>query len=79
MHDTFSHLELGKDVNSSTGDLTFNTAREGPTINRIKVLQYMTMFKMYTDIMQDYNQDLSRYHDKCSSLLHRQRRLCEYV
>ncbi|XP_058791467.1 syntaxin-1A-like isoform X2 [Phymastichus coffea] len=66
--------ELGKNVNSGD-DLSFNTARQGPVYNRIKALQYMTMFKMYSDIMQDYNENLFRYHNKCSSILHRQRRL----
>ncbi|XP_031779121.1 syntaxin-1A-like [Nasonia vitripennis] len=65
--------ELGKDANIE--DVTFNTAREGPAYKRIRVLQYTTMFKLYSETMHDYNENLLRYHDKCSSLLHQQRRL----
>jgi hypothetical protein len=67
---------LGKDI-VNIEDITFNTARDGPAYSRIKVLQYTTMFKMYSEIMQDYNENLLHYQDKCSSLLHQQRRLCK--
>lgn len=69
----FCFLELGKDANIE--DVTFNTAREGPAYKRIRILQYTTMFKLYSETMHDYNENLLRYHDKCSSLLHQQRRL----
>ncbi|XP_011502893.1 PREDICTED: syntaxin-1B-like [Ceratosolen solmsi marchali] len=67
-------LKLGKDI-INIEDITFNIAREGPAYSRIKVLQYTTMFKMYSETMQDYNANLLRYQDKCSLLLHQQRHL----
>ncbi|KAJ8680024.1 hypothetical protein QAD02_015811 [Eretmocerus hayati] len=74
-HRIYSKLkELGKGV-VDVGELTLDTARDGPTYERIKILQYTTMFRMYSQTMQDYNQDLLRYYDKRSSILHRQKRI----
>jgi len=66
--------DLGKDV-SNVEDITFKIIRDGSAYDRIKILQYTTMFNTYSEIMQDYNDNLLKYHDKCSSLLHQQRRL----
>lgn len=56
---------------------SFNTdnIKEYPAHIRIKRLQYATMLKMFSDIMEDYNTSLVRYHDKCLQLLQQQRML----
>ena len=56
-------------------EITFESARDGPTHVRIKSLQYTTMLKLYSEVIQDYNESLLRYHEKCTSLLHHQRML----
>ncbi|KAK2584526.1 hypothetical protein KPH14_006896 [Odynerus spinipes] len=52
-----------------------DNAKENPAHKRIKSLQYATMLKMFSDIMEDYNISLVRYHDKCLQLLQQQRML----
>ncbi|KYN01399.1 Syntaxin-1B [Cyphomyrmex costatus] len=42
---------------------------------RIRTLQYTTMLQMFSDIMDDYNASLMKYHDKCLLLLQQQRSL----
>ncbi|KAG5314363.1 STX1B protein, partial [Acromyrmex insinuator] len=42
---------------------------------RIRTLQYTTMLQMFSDIMNDYNASLLKYHDKCLLLLQQQRSL----
>ncbi|KAI4496112.1 hypothetical protein M0802_007979 [Mischocyttarus mexicanus] len=56
---------------------SFNTdnIKENPAHIRIRRLQYATMLKMFSDIMEDYNASLLRYHDKCLQLLQQQRML----
>ncbi|XP_046817591.1 syntaxin-1A-like [Vespa crabro] len=56
---------------------SFNTdnTKETPAHIRIRRLQYATMLKMFSDIMEDYNASLLRYHDKCLQLLQQQRML----
>ncbi|XP_047352152.1 syntaxin-1A-like isoform X2 [Vespa velutina] len=58
---------------------SFNTdnTKETPAHIRIRRLQYATMLKMFSDIMEDYNASLLRYHDKCLQLLQQQRMLSE--
>lgn len=66
--------DMGKDI-TSIEDLTVASAREGPAYMRIKVLQYTTMLKMFSDIMQEYNSSMLRYHEKCLLLLQQQKAL----
>ncbi|KAL2727294.1 syntaxin-1A-like isoform X1 [Vespula squamosa] len=56
---------------------SFNTdnIKENPAHIRIRRLQYATMLKMFSDIMEEYNASLVRYHDKCLQLLQQQRML----
>lgn len=70
-------LDLGKDI-TAIDDLTVASARDGPAYTRIRVLQYTTMLQLYSEIMEDYNASLLRYHDKCLLLLQQQRLLCTY-
>lgn len=64
--------DLGKDI-SSIEDLTVTGTQNGSVYTRIKVLQYTTMFQLFSEIMQDYNESLLKYHDKCFLLLQQQR------
>lgn len=64
--------EMAKDI-SSMDDL--NVATEGPIHMRIKALQYSTMIKLFSEIMEDYNLSMLRYHEKCRILLHHQKLL----
>ncbi|XP_012275107.1 syntaxin-1B [Orussus abietinus] len=66
--------DMGKDI-ESIDEPTIQSAREGPAYKRIKILQYSTMSRLFMDIMQEYNQLLMRYHDKCSLLLQQQQML----
>ncbi|XP_015602281.1 syntaxin-1B isoform X1 [Cephus cinctus] len=63
--------DMGKEI-SAIDDLTVESAREGPAYARIRVLQYTTMTRLFSEVMQEYNESLMKYHDKCSSLLQRQ-------
>ncbi|KAL7293103.1 hypothetical protein TKK_0013259 [Trichogramma kaykai] len=65
---------IGKDI-SHEDDITFSTARDGSAYNRIRILQYVTLSKSYTETMHDYNENLLKYHDRCANLLKKQRRL----
>ncbi|XP_033223422.1 syntaxin-1A-like isoform X2 [Belonocnema kinseyi] len=66
--------EMGKQT-TKIDDLTVESAAEGPAHERVKILQYTTMLKLYSETIQDYNESLLRYHEKCTSLLHQQRLL----
>lgn len=65
---------MGKQT-SKMDELTVESAAEGPAHERVKILQYTTMLKLYSETIQDYNESLLRYHEKCTSLLHQQRLL----
>ncbi|EFN68616.1 Syntaxin-1B, partial [Camponotus floridanus] len=65
---------LGKDV-TAVDDLTVIMGQNGSIYTRIKILQYTTMMQLFTEIMEDYNVSLLRYHDKCLLLLQQQRSL----
>ncbi|KZC13301.1 PREDICTED: syntaxin-1B-like [Dufourea novaeangliae] len=65
---------MGKDI-APIDDLTLSSARDGPAHLRIKVLQYVTMLKLFSEIMEEYNMSMSRYHDKCRLLLQQQKML----
>ena len=65
---------MGKET-TKIDDLTIESAAEGPTHERVKILQYTTMVKLYSETIQDYNESLLRYHEKCTSLLNQQRLL----
>ncbi|XP_051176756.1 syntaxin-1A-like [Leptopilina boulardi] len=67
-------VEMGKQT-TKIDDLTIVSAADGPAHKRIKILQYTTMLKLYSDIIQDYNETLLKYHEKCTSLLQQQRLL----
>lgn len=56
-------------------DLTITSAREGPIHIRIKALQYTTMLKLFSQIMEEYNNSMLRYNEKCRLLLHQQKLL----
>ncbi|XP_025152376.1 syntaxin-1B isoform X2 [Harpegnathos saltator] len=66
--------DLGKDI-TAIDDLSVASAKDGSIYTRIKVLQYTTMLQLYSEIMEDYNTSLLRYHDKCLLLLQQQRLL----
>ncbi|XP_015602282.1 syntaxin-1B isoform X2 [Cephus cinctus] len=68
---THNNRDMGKEI-SAIDDLTVESAREGPAYARIRVLQYTTMTRLFSEVMQEYNESLMKYHDKCSSLLQRQ-------
>ncbi|XP_014218071.1 syntaxin [Copidosoma floridanum] len=66
--------KLRKDA-TNVEDVALKLTQEGSVYHRIKNLQYATMYNMYSDAMQDYNENMLRYHEKRSSLLQQQRRL----
>ncbi|KAL6255869.1 hypothetical protein P5V15_013111 [Pogonomyrmex californicus] len=66
--------EMGKDI-TVIDDLTIVNAQDGPAYTRIKLLQYTTMLQLFSEIMEDYNASLLKYHDKCLLLLQQQRTL----
>jgi len=66
---------MGKGI-IAIDDLTL--AQDEPVYDvytRIRTLQYTTMLQMFSDIMDDYNASLLKYHDKCLLLLQQQRSL----
>ncbi|KAH0953966.1 hypothetical protein HN011_005473 [Eciton burchellii] len=66
--------DIGKDI-TTIDDLTAASVQDGSTYTRIKILQYTTMLQLFSEIMEDYNASLLRYHDKCLLLLQQQRSL----
>jgi len=64
--------DMGKDI-TVVDDLT--AMQDGPAYTRIRMLQYTTMLQLFSEIMEDYNTSLLKYHDKCLLLLHQQRSL----
>lgn len=64
--------EMGKEI-SPIDNLTLSSAREGPIYIRVKVLQYTTMLRLFSEIMEEYNISMLRYHDKCRLLLQQQK------
>ncbi|XP_012055229.1 PREDICTED: syntaxin-1A-like [Atta cephalotes] len=67
--------DMGKGI-IAIDDLTL--AQDEPVYDvytRIRTLQYTTMLQMFSDIMDDYNASLLKYHDKCLLLLQQQRSL----
>lgn len=48
------------------------------THTRIRMLQYTTMLKLFSEVMEDYNASSLKYQDKCQALLRRQRSLSAY-
>ncbi|XP_029174192.1 syntaxin-1B-like isoform X2 [Nylanderia fulva] len=69
-----TNKDLGKDITASDS-LTITTAQDGSIYTRIKILQYTTMLQLFSEIMEDYNVSLLKYHDKCLLLLQQQRSL----
>lgn len=65
---------MGKEI-TRLDDLTLTSAREGPIHLRIKIIQHTTMIKLFSEIMEDYNISMIRYHEKCRLLLHQQKML----
>ncbi|XP_029661294.1 syntaxin-1A-like isoform X1 [Formica exsecta] len=66
--------DLGKDI-IAIDDLSIAIAQNGSICTRIKILQYTTMMQIFSEIMEDYNSSLLKYHDKCLLLLQQQRSL----
>ncbi|XP_011159282.2 syntaxin-1A [Solenopsis invicta] len=64
--------EMGKDT-IAIDDLT--AVQDEPVYTRIKMLQYTTMMQSFSEIMDEYNASLLKYHDKCLLLLQQQRSL----
>lgn len=71
----FSIFSGMKESIAATDSFNTDNIKENPAHIRIKRLQYATMLKMFSDIMEDYNASLLRYHDKCLQLLQQQRML----
>nr|XP_034191899.1 syntaxin-1A-like isoform X2 [Osmia lignaria] len=64
--------EMGKEI-ASIDDLTLSSANDGPIHIRIKALQYTTMLRLFSEIMEEYNISMLRYHEKCRLLLQQQK------
>ncbi|XP_012531500.2 syntaxin-1A [Monomorium pharaonis] len=62
--------EIGKDI-AAIDD--FTAAQDEPVYTRIKTIQYTTMLQSFSEIMENYNASLLKYHDKCLLLLQQQR------
>jgi len=67
---------MGKDI-IAIDDLAV-AHQDGPVYIRIRTLQYTTMLQLFSEIMEDYNASLLKYHDKCLLLLQQQRSLRAY-
>ncbi|XP_076289476.1 syntaxin-1A [Lasioglossum baleicum] len=66
--------ELGKDITAHDSSNLSNVI-DGPAHLRIKALQYTTMIRLFSNIMEEYNMCMLRYHAKCRSLLQQQKTL----
>ncbi|XP_033321765.1 syntaxin-1A [Megalopta genalis] len=66
--------EMGKEI-APLDDLNLASIIDGPAHLRIKALQYTTMIKLFSDIMEEYNMCMLRYHEKCRLLLQQQKLL----
>ncbi|XP_020711328.2 syntaxin-1A-like [Athalia rosae] len=66
--------DMEKDI-TLVEDLSIDTAREGPIHMRIKILQFSTMWRLFAEVMSEYNECLLRYQDKYTSLLYQQKLL----
>ncbi|XP_031844625.1 syntaxin-1A [Nomia melanderi] len=66
--------EMGKEI-APIDDLSLSSIIEGPAHLRIKALQYTTMIRLFSDIMEEYNMSMLRYHEKCRLLLQQQKSL----
>ncbi|XP_078045827.1 syntaxin-1A [Augochlora pura] len=66
--------EMGKEI-APLDDLNLTSIIDGPAHLRIKALQYTTMIRLFTDIMEEYNMCMLRYHEKCRLLLQQQKML----
>ncbi|XP_011308696.1 syntaxin-1A [Fopius arisanus] len=66
--------DMSKDI-PNFEELTLDAAREGTAHARIRVLQYVTSFELFSEIMREYNDAIMKYHAKCSSIYHQQKRL----
>ncbi|XP_076233520.1 syntaxin-1A isoform X1 [Calliopsis andreniformis] len=64
--------EMGKEI-GPIDDLTLFSVRDGPAYMRIKILQYTTMLRLFSEVMEEYNTSMLRYHEKCRLLLHQQK------
>lgn len=59
-------------------DLSMDTAKDGPIHLRIKILQYSTMSRLFSEVMADYNESFIKYQDKYTSLLYQQKLLSKF-
>ncbi|XP_076626588.1 syntaxin-1A isoform X1 [Colletes latitarsis] len=66
--------EMGKEI-AAIDDLTLSSARNGPVHIRIKALQYTSMLRLFSEVMEEYNTSMLRYHEKCRLLLQQQKLL----
>ncbi|XP_076654499.1 syntaxin-1A [Halictus rubicundus] len=66
--------ELGREI-TPLDDLNLANIIDGPAHLRIKALQYTTMIRLFSDIMEEYNMCMLRYHEKCRLLLQQQKML----
>ncbi|XP_076160868.1 syntaxin-1A [Ptiloglossa arizonensis] len=64
--------EMGKEI-ATVDDLSLSSARDEPAYIRIKTLQYTTMLRLFSEIMEQYNTSMLRYHEKCQLLLQQQK------
>lgn len=63
---------MGKEI-ATVDDLSLSSARDEPAYIRIKTLQYTTMLRLFSEIMEQYNTSMLRYHEKCQLLLQQQK------
>ncbi|XP_071644904.1 syntaxin-1B [Temnothorax longispinosus] len=64
--------DIGKGI-TVVDDVT--AMQDEPVYTRIRMLQYTTTLQLFSEIMEDYNASLLKYHDKCLLLLQQQRTL----
>ncbi|XP_071564213.1 syntaxin-1B [Temnothorax nylanderi] len=64
--------DIGKGI-TVVDDVT--AVQDEPVYTRIRMLQYTTTLQLFSEIMEDYNASLLKYHDKCLLLLQQQRTL----
>ncbi|XP_024884819.1 syntaxin-1A-like [Temnothorax curvispinosus] len=64
--------DIGKGI-TIVDDVT--AMQDESVYTRIRMLQYTTTLQLFSEIMEDYNASLLKYHDKCLLLLQQQRTL----
>ncbi|XP_053988651.1 syntaxin-1A-like isoform X1 [Hylaeus volcanicus] len=70
--------EMEKEVAIIDDSNLFNET-DRPIHIRIKALQYATMLKSFSELIEDYSSSMLKYYDKCHSDLERKKKIVTYI